>query len=54
MFGLIFNENNLNYKKPNIVLFIGGVETACGNASFRSFLLSCRSKGIYGFAFLKN
>jgi predicted metalloprotease len=26
----IFNENNLNLKKPNIVLFIGGVETGCG------------------------
>jgi predicted metalloprotease len=29
----IFNENNLNYKKANIVLFTGGVETECGNAT---------------------
>jgi predicted metalloprotease len=26
-------ENNLNYRRPNIVLFSGGVETACGNAT---------------------
>jgi predicted metalloprotease len=29
----IFKENNLNYRRPNIVLFSGGVETACGNAT---------------------
>jgi hypothetical protein len=28
----IFIENNLRYKKPNIVLFSGDVQTACGNA----------------------
>jgi predicted metalloprotease len=28
-----FQENNLNYRRPNIVLFSGGVETACGNAT---------------------
>jgi predicted metalloprotease len=33
MFGLPFQENNLNYRRPNIVLFSGGVETACGNAT---------------------
>lgn len=37
----IFNENNLNYKKPNIVLFIGGVETGCGNASSDSGPFYC-------------
>ncbi|SEA39763.1 hypothetical protein SAMN05443667_10458 [Flavobacterium gillisiae] len=37
----IFNENNLNYKKPNIVLFIGGVETGCGNATSDSGPFYC-------------
>lgn len=37
----IFNENNFNYKKPNIVLFIGGVETGCGNASSDSGPFYC-------------
>jgi hypothetical protein len=37
----IFEENNLNYKKPNIVLFTGAVETRCGNASFDSGPFYC-------------
>ncbi len=37
----IFAENNLNYKKPNIVLFSGGVQTACGNASSDSGPFYC-------------
>jgi len=37
----IFNENNLNYKKPNIVLFSGGVQTACGNATSDSGPFYC-------------
>ncbi|WP_367769347.1 neutral zinc metallopeptidase [Flavobacterium sp. WC2421] len=37
----IFNENNLNYKKPNIVLFSGAVETACGNATSDSGPFYC-------------
>jgi predicted metalloprotease len=37
----IFNENNLNYKKPNIVLFTGGVETECGNATSDSGPFYC-------------
>lgn len=37
----IFEENNLNYKKPNVVLFSGGVQTACGNASSDSGPFYC-------------
>lgn len=37
----IFNENNLNYKKPNLVLFTGGVETGCGNATSDSGPFYC-------------
>lgn len=37
----IFEENNLNYKKPNIVLFSGGVQTGCGNASSDSGPFYC-------------
>jgi predicted metalloprotease len=37
----IFNENNLNYKKANIVLFTGGVETECGNATSDSGPFYC-------------
>jgi len=37
----IFNENNLNYKKPNLVLFAGGVETECGNATSDSGPFYC-------------
>ncbi|HTG66081.1 MAG TPA: neutral zinc metallopeptidase [Flavobacterium sp.] len=37
----IFEENNLSYKKPIIVLFSGGVETACGNATSDSGPFYC-------------
>lgn len=37
----IFEENNLNYKKPNIVLFNSRVQTACGNASSDSGPFYC-------------
>ncbi|MFA9193451.1 neutral zinc metallopeptidase [Flavobacterium sp. FBOR7N2.3] len=37
----IFEENNLHYKKPNIVLFSGGVQTGCGNASSDSGPFYC-------------
>jgi predicted metalloprotease len=36
----IFKENNLNYRRPNIVLF-SGVETACGNATSDSGPFYC-------------
>lgn len=37
----IFEENNLSYKKPIIVLFSGGIETACGNATSDSGPFYC-------------
>lgn len=37
----IFKENNLNYKKPNVVLFSRGVQTACGNATSDSGPFYC-------------
>ncbi|OYX83975.1 MAG: metalloprotease [Flavobacteriales bacterium 32-34-25] len=37
----IFKENNLTYKEPNVVLFSGGVQTACGNASSDSGPFYC-------------
>ncbi len=37
----IFEENNLKYKKPSIILFSGGVQTACGNASSDSGPFYC-------------
>lgn len=37
----IFKENNLSYKKPNIVLFSDAVETACGNATSDSGPFYC-------------
>ncbi|OCB70206.1 KPN_02809 family neutral zinc metallopeptidase [Flavobacterium crassostreae] len=37
----IFNENNLTYKKPNLVLFTGAVATKCGNASSDSGPFYC-------------
>ncbi|KDN53774.1 KPN_02809 family neutral zinc metallopeptidase [Flavobacterium seoulense] len=37
----IFEENNLSYKKPVIVLFSGGVQTACGNATSDSGPFYC-------------
>jgi predicted metalloprotease len=37
----IFEENNLKYKKPNVVLFSGSVQTGCGNASSDSGPFYC-------------
>ena len=38
----IFQENNLSpYKKPKIILFAGGVETACGGATSASGPFYC-------------
>lgn len=37
----IFKENNLTYKKPNLVLFTGAVETGCGNATSDSGPFYC-------------
>jgi predicted metalloprotease len=37
----IFEENNMQYKNPNLVLFTGGVETACGNATSASGPFYC-------------
>lgn len=37
----IFEENNLQYKNPTVVLFSGGVQTACGNASSDSGPFYC-------------
>ena len=37
----IFQENNLQYKNPTLVLFTAGVETACGNATSASGPFYC-------------
>ncbi|HSN47739.1 MAG TPA: neutral zinc metallopeptidase [Flavobacterium sp.] len=37
----IFQENNMQYQRPNLVLFSGGVETACGNATSASGPFYC-------------
>jgi predicted metalloprotease len=37
----IFQENNLDYKKPKLVLFQGAVETECGNATSASGPFYC-------------
>jgi predicted metalloprotease len=37
----IFQENNMQYQQPNLVLFTGGVETACGNATSASGPFYC-------------
>lgn len=37
----IFEENNLQYEKPKMVLFTGSVETACGGASSASGPFYC-------------
>jgi predicted metalloprotease len=37
----IFQENNLDYKKPKLVLFQGSVETTCGNATSASGPFYC-------------
>jgi predicted metalloprotease len=37
----IFQENNMQYQRPNLVLFTGGVETDCGNATSASGPFYC-------------
>lgn len=37
----IFQENNMQYQRPNLVLFTAGVETACGNATSASGPFYC-------------
>jgi predicted metalloprotease len=37
----IFQENNMQFKNPKLVLFSGGVETACGNATSASGPFYC-------------
>ena len=37
----IFQENNLQYKNPKLVLFQNAVETACGNATSASGPFYC-------------
>ena len=37
----IFEENNMQYEKPKMVLFTGSVETACGGASSASGPFYC-------------
>ena len=43
VWGKIFQENNLQYQRPNLVLFKDGVETACGNATSASGPFYCPS-----------
>jgi predicted metalloprotease len=46
--GQIFQENNLQYEQPNMVLFTGNVETACGSATSASGPFYCPSdKKVY-------
>jgi uncharacterized protein len=40
-FGQIFQENNLQYEQPKMVLFSDAVETACGSASSASGPFYC-------------
>lgn len=37
----IFQENNMTYKEPNMILFEGAVETECGNATSASGPFYC-------------
>ena len=37
----IFQENNIKYQRPKLVLFTGGVETDCGNATSASGPFYC-------------
>lgn len=39
----IFQENNMQYKRPNLVLFTDAAETACGNATSASGPFYCPS-----------
>jgi len=41
VWGKIFQENNMQYKRPNLVLFSEAVETACGNATSASGPFYC-------------
>jgi predicted metalloprotease len=41
VWGKIFQENNLQYKRPKLVLFTDGIETACGNATSASGPFYC-------------
>jgi predicted metalloprotease len=41
VWGKIFQENNMQYERPNLVLFKDGVETACGNATSASGPFYC-------------
>ena len=48
IWGQIFSENNMTYKKPGMVLFTGAVETACGGASSASGPFYCpRDQKVY-------
>ncbi|MES2575690.1 MAG: neutral zinc metallopeptidase [Bacteroidota bacterium] len=48
IWGKIFEENNLTFEAPKLVLFTGQVETACGGASSASGPFYCPSdKTIY-------
>jgi len=41
VWGKIFHENGMTYKEPNLVLFTGQVETACGGATSASGPFYC-------------
>ena len=41
VWGKIFQENNMQYKRPNLLLFNQAVETACGNATSASGPFYC-------------
>lgn len=41
VWGKIFQENGMTYKEPNLVLFTGQVETACGGATSASGPFYC-------------
>ncbi len=41
VWGKIFQENNMQYKRPNLVLFNEAVETECGNATSASGPFYC-------------
>jgi predicted metalloprotease len=43
VWGKIFQENNMEYKRPNLVLFTDAVETKCGNATSASGPFYCPS-----------
>ncbi|MDI5888169.1 KPN_02809 family neutral zinc metallopeptidase [Flavobacterium yafengii] len=41
VWGKIFQENNMQYERPNLVLFTDAVETECGNATSASGPFYC-------------